>query len=55
MGNTLSEHVLQERKTLIDEITNESRNYPRLDLENRTALTDYIDFIGLEEVTGPIM
>lgn len=55
MGNTLSEHVYQERKTLIDEIINESRNYPRLDLENRTGATDYIDFIGLEEVTGPIM
>jgi hypothetical protein len=55
MGNTISEHVYQERMTLINKIIKKSKDYSRLDIENRVGFTDYIDFIALDEMNGPVM
>jgi hypothetical protein len=55
MGGSLSQEEIKEREELINSIWTIVRQYSRLDLGDSMGLTEYIDFIHLDEVTESVM
>ena len=46
---------MQTHMDVINEIMNDSTDFDVLDVQHRTGLTGYIDFIDLSEITAPVM
>ena len=46
---------MQTHMDVINEIMNDSTDFDILDVQDRTGVTGYIDFIDMKEITAPVM
>jgi len=46
---------MQTHMDVINEIMNDSTDFDVLDVQDRTGVTGYIDFIDLSEITAPVI
>ena len=46
---------MQTHMDVINEIMNDSTDFDILDVQDRTGVTGYIDFIDAKEITAPVM